>query len=84
MPSPSPSQSRSTPAGITATEYRIDNTHANPRVAWATMGSPAVPSTAQIEALVAASEVKPTAVPVSGGAATIDMPANSAVLLVFK
>ena len=48
------------------------------------MGSPAVPSTAQIEALVAASEVKPTAVPVSGGAATIDMPANSAVLLVFK
>ena len=67
-----------------ATEYRIDEGHANPAKAWRAMGSPAVPTKAQIERLTAASEVTPVDLPVSSGAVSIDMANNSAVVLVFN
>ena len=76
-----------------ATEYRIDTTHANPRAAWYAMGSPAVPSETQIAALIAASEVKPAPLAIvydaasSGGGqqrVTVEMEANSAVMVLFS
>ena len=68
-----------------ATEYRIDEDHANPLAEWQAMGRPNGPSAAQLKALVAASEVTPTALVVSnGGAVTVTMGPNSAVVVVFK
>ena len=66
-----------------ATEDRIDEEHANPVAAWRAMGSPAVPSEAQIASLTAASEVRPTSLKVADGTVTIDMASNSAVVVVF-
>jgi len=69
----------------TATEYRIDEHHANPAAAWRAMGSPAVPSAAQITSLTAASVVAPTALTLSAdNAVTLTMANNSAVCIVFK
>ena len=67
-----------------ATEYRIDEGHANPLAEWQAMGRPNGPSAAQLEALVAASEVTPVALVVSNGAVKVTMGPNSAVVVVFK
>ena len=67
-----------------ATEYRIDEEHANPLAAWQAMGRPNGPSVAQLKVLVAASEVTPVPLAVSNGAVAITMGPNSAVAVVFK
>ena len=67
-----------------ATEYRIDEDHANPLAAWEAMGSPDEPSAAQLEALVAASVVAPAALEVAvDGSVAVAMGPNSAVVVVF-
>ena len=49
------------------------------------MGSPAEPTAAQRQQLMAESQVLPVSVPVSeDGAVTVLMPPNSAVMLVFS
>jgi len=67
-----------------AMEYRIDAAHANPLRAWKTMGAPVNPSAAQLAQLVAASEVTGQATQLTAeGAAVVQLPPNSAVVLVF-
>ena len=76
-------------AGEAATvpAYFIDEGNANPLAAWVAMGSPAVPSSEQLKALMAASEVHPVEVQVTAGQrgseATVLMTPNSAVLLLL-
>jgi hypothetical protein len=67
-----------------ATEYRIDEEHANPLAAWQAMGRPNGPSAAQLKVLVAASEVTPVPLVLSIGTVTVTMSPNSAVVVVFK
>ena len=83
----------------TATVWTIDEDHANPLAAWKAMGSPAVPSKAQLASLIASSELHPRTVPVvaelarasdSDGATVeikvalqVDMTPNSAVMVTF-
>lgn len=71
-------------AVMQATEYRIDEDHANPLRAWQAMGAPDVPSESQLDELVEASQVKPVVVNVTSGTCTVSLSPNSAVVLVFK
>ena len=84
----------STDAAPAVTAYIIDATHANPLAAWEAMGSPAVPSAAQIKTLIEVSKVVPTTVEAGawqlsadGATAsrnvTVLMVPNSAILLDF-
>ena len=81
------------------TEYRIDESHANPLAAWEAMGSPDEPTAEQLKQLIDASVVHPEPLAlhreaVQGGphregaraatVATVTMPPNSAVVLVFS
>ena len=67
-----------------ATMHRIDDENANPLRAWEDMGSPAVPSKAQLTQLMASSEVVPQPLEVKDGACTVMLPPNSAVLVTFQ
>ena len=68
-----------------ATEYRIDGDHANPLAAWHAMGSPAQPSPEQLALLATAAEAGRRTVPVTAeGTLSVQMPPNSAVVLVFE
>ena len=68
--------------------WRIDASHGNSLATWEAMGSPAVPSTAQLSSLIKASEIVPE--PVShttdGEATVIEVPmtGDSAVRLNFS
>lgn len=66
-----------------ATEYRIDESHANPLAQWIAMGSPDKLTQAQVKQLVSASVVQPTTLDVINGAVTVEMVPNSAVCIVF-
>ena len=75
---------------IDALEYRIDDSHANPRALWQQMGSPGVASItpAQIAALKNASLVVPTKLTATVGAGgavelSMEMPPNCAAVLAF-
>jgi xylan 1,4-beta-xylosidase len=76
---------------------RIDEQHANPQRAWIAMGSPAVPSPQQLQALHEASALRPQQIraysrchpaPVASGVAcinvTVELAPNTAVLLSLK
>ena len=64
--------------------YRIDGDHANPLAAWHAMGSPAQPSLEQLALLATAAEAGRRTVPVTAeGTLSVQMPPNSAVVLVF-
>ena len=67
-----------------ATIYLIDDSSVNPYSTWVAMGSPDVPSPAQLQQLIGASEVKGERIAVSAGKATVMMQPNSAVLVAFE
>ena len=69
----------------TATMYRIDENNCNPFAKWKSMGSPGKPTIAQVEELIKASELKATKVSVNPTTCSliVNMPPNSAVVLVF-
>jgi hypothetical protein len=84
---------------LKATLWRIDDGHVNPLAAWEAMGSPAVPSDTQLEALIASSIMHPEQVPVivvEVGASrdgqrvdveltmVVDMSPNAAVMVTFN
>ena len=62
---------------------RVDEGHANPRVAWLAMGSPPVPSTAQLQQLDLASAVNTEALAVQGGQrqVNVEIPPNACYVL---
>lgn len=66
----------------------IDGQHSNPVQVYQKMGSPTWPDEAQMQALLAASELVSTTVPVTlaGGAAsvTLTLQQNSAALILFE
>ena len=68
--------------------WRIDGQNANPQAAWQTMGSPAVPTQAQMDQLHTASALVPQDAQITAASSTLStvavpMPPNSAVLAVF-
>ena len=67
-----------------ATEYRIDEAHANPLASWVAMGSPVDLSQAQVKQLMAASAVKPATLDLVSNAITVVLPPNSASVIVFS
>ncbi|USI72772.1 GH39 family glycosyl hydrolase [Sphingomonas morindae] len=61
--------------------WRVDATHANSFGAWQAMGSPARPDRAQIERLKAASRLRPEALPMVDGTATLRLPRQGVALI---
>ena len=75
-------------APVRSTLWRIDGQNANPQGAWKQMGSPAVPTQAQMSELHTASALVPQDAQITAASSTLStivvpMPPNSAVLAVF-
>lgn len=78
-----PSQRTST-GTWSVTEYRIDEDNGNPLGAWKAMGAPAQPSAEQLTQLMTAAEAgNRTAKVTPEGTVSVELPPNSAVVLVF-
>ncbi|CAB9527953.1 Beta-xylosidase [Seminavis robusta] len=72
-------------ASYSATEYRIDKTHANAIQVYQAMGSPPKPSPKQLEELMKASQVVPEPMEFADdGSLLVVLPPNSAVTVVLR
>ena len=69
---------------IKATEYRIDEDHSNPLREWKGMGSPAKPSSDQLQQLKKCAQVNAKEVQAVGEGVRVMMSPNTAVVLVLK